>query len=69
MLLQKYGFQEKSNLKSPSISPPRKNPIPNQDITIIITQQDLNLSPHLTEVPTVNKPFIDDTKFSNTTEN
>ena len=56
-------------MKSPSISPPRKNPIPNQDITIIITQQDLNLSPHLTEVPTVNKPFIDDTKFSNTTEN
>ena len=38
--------------------PPRKDPIKNQDITIIITQH----------YPTGYKPFIDDAHFSNKTE-
>ena len=56
-------------MKSPEISPPRKYPIPNQDSTRIITQQDTNLPPHLTKVLTGRKTFIDDTRFSDPTEN
>ena len=61
--------KKKRNLKSPTILPPRKDPIPNQDITKIITQQDPNLPPHLSKGPTGCKTFIDDTHFSNITEN
>ena len=57
------------NIKSLSISPPRKDPIPNQDSTRIITQQYPNLPPHLAKGPTGHKSFIDDTHFSNPTEN
>ena len=55
--------RKESNLKSPAISPPRKDPIPNQYITRIITQQYPNLPPHLVKVPTGYDPFIDDTYF------
>ena len=48
--------------------PPKKDPIPNQDSNIIITQQYPNLPPILEKWPTGYKPFIDDTKFSNKTE-
>ena len=43
------------------MSPLRKDPIPNQDNTIIITQQDPILQPLLAKWPIENKPFIDDT--------
>ena len=69
MLLQKDRLQEKRNLKSPEISFPRKDTITNQDITIIITQQYPNLPPNLSKGPNGHKPFIDDTHFSNPTEN
>ena len=56
-------------MKSPAVFPPRKDPIKNQYITRIITQQYPKLPPNLSKVPTGNKPFIDNTKFSNPTEN
>ena len=62
MLLQKDGFQ-KRNMKLPAMSPPIKDPIPNQHNIIIITQQDPILPPLLPKWPTKYKPFIDDTHF------
>ena len=56
-------------MKSPEISPPRKDPIPNQDSTRIITQQDPKLPPNLSKGPTGHKPFINDTHYSNPIEN
>ena len=55
-------------MKSPAILPPRKDPIPNQYSTIIITQLDPILPPILSKLRTGYKPFIDDTHFSNKTE-
>ena len=49
--------------------PLRKDTIPNQYSTIIITQQYPILPTLLEKLPTGNKPFIDDTKFSNKKEN
>ena len=56
-------------MKSIAMQPPRNNPIPNQDITRTITPKYTILPPHLEKVPTGHKPFIDDTHFSNPTEN
>ena len=50
-------------MKSPEISPPRKDTIPNQDSTRTITQHDPILSPLLEEGHTGHEPFIDDTHF------
>ena len=47
------------------MSPPRKDPIPNQDSTRIITPKDPIIPPLLSKRPTGHKPFIDDTHFSN----
>ena len=55
-------------MKSPEMLPPRKEPIINQDSTRIITQQDPILSPFLSKWPNGYKPFSDDKKFSNETE-
>ena len=46
------------------MSPPRKDPIPNQYSTRIITQQDPILLPLLSNWPTGYKPFFDDKLFS-----
>ena len=56
-------------MKSPETFPSIKDPIINQDSTIIITQQDPKLSPHLEKGPDEHKPSIDDTHFSNPIEN
>ena len=56
-------------MKSPEMFPTRKYPIPNQDITRIITQKYPILLPFLAKGSTWHKPFIDDTHFSNPTEN
>ena len=45
------------------MSPPRKYPIPNQDSTIIITQQYPIITPLLEKWHNGYKPFIDDTHF------
>ena len=50
------------------MSHPIKYPIPNQDSTRTITQHDPILSPLLEEGHTGYEPFIDDTHFSNSTE-
>ena len=55
-------------MKSPSMLPPIKHPIPNQYSNIIITRQDKILPKWLEKWPTGHKPFIDDTHFSNKTE-
>ena len=47
------------------MSPPRKDPIPNQDSTKIITQQYPILAPLLLIRTTEYKPFIDDTHKKN----
>ena len=57
VLLQKYGFQEKSNMKSPAMLPTRNNPIPNQDSTRITTQKYPILPPLLEKWNTGYKPF------------
>ena len=44
--------------------PPKKDPIPNQDSTIIINQKDPILPPLLSKCPTVYKPFIGYAQFS-----
>ena len=61
--------RRKGNLKSPEILPPREYTIPNQYSTIIIIQNNPNLPPHLSKLPTGNKTFIDNTHSSNPTEN
>ena len=48
--------------------PPRKDPIPNQDSTIIINKKYPILPPLLEKWPTEYKSFINDTYFSNKTE-
>ena len=55
-------------MKSPSISPPRKDPIKNKYSTRIITQQYQILPPLLEKWPTGYKPFIINTQFSNKKE-
>ena len=55
-------------MKSPEMSPPIKDPITNQDSTRIITQQEPTLLPLLEKWTTGYKSFIDDTKFSNKSE-
>ena len=55
-------------MKSPAMLPPRKDPIPDQDITIIITQQDPFLPPLLAKWPTGYKPCFNGTYFSNKIE-
>ena len=64
VLLQKYISQGKiRNTESPEILTPRKDPIPNQDSTRIIAQQDPIIPPYLSKGPTGHKPFIYYTHF------
>ena len=55
-------------MKSPEMSPPQTDTITNKDITRIITQQDPILPPLLSKLTSGYKPLIDDTYFSNKTE-
>ena len=48
-------------MKSPAMSPPRKDPIPNQDINRLITQQDPSDPPIIEKYTTVYKPLFNDT--------
>ena len=68
MLLQKHSFQEKSNIKSPTISPPIKYTITHQDINILITKQDPSLPPNIAKYPPGYKPLFNDTHDPNSTE-
>ena len=44
---EKHIPRKKRNMKSLTISPPRKDPIPNQDINMIRTVKDQNIPPQL----------------------
>ena len=55
-------------MRSPAMSPPRKDPIPNQDSNRIITQQDPILPPLLQKYPTGYKPLFNNTHYPNKTD-
>ena len=55
-------------MKSPVISPPRKDTITNQDINRFITQQDPSLPPIIEKYTTGNKPLFNDTYNPNYSE-
>ena len=55
-------------MKSPAMSPPRKDPILNQDSDRIINEQYPSLPPLLEKYPTVPKPLFNDTHCPNKTE-
>ena len=55
-------------MKSSAMSPPRKDPIPNQYINILITQQDLSLPPIIERYPTLYKPLFNCNHDPNSTE-
>ena len=50
-------------MKPPEMLPPINDPIPNQDITRVITQQDIILPPLLAKWHTGYKLFFNDIKF------
>ena len=58
----------KINIKSPAMSTPRNDPIPNQDINRLITQQDPSLSPILENNPTGYNPLFNDKHDPNSKE-
>ena len=58
----------KSNMKSPAMSPPRKDLIPNQDINRLITKKYQSFSPHLANFPPRFKTLINDAHGTNSTE-
>ena len=60
--------KKKSNMKSPAMSPPRKDPIPTQDINRLISKKDKILPPHLAKYPPGFKLLINDAHDPNSTE-
>ena len=55
-------------MKSPAMSPPREDTIPNQDIKIIITEKYQSLPLHLAKLPPRFKSFINEAHNHNSTE-
>ena len=55
-------------MKSPTMSPPRIYPIPNQDINILITQQYPSLPPIKAKYTTGYNPIFNDTHDPNYSE-
>ena len=60
--------KKERNIKSPKMSPPRKDQIPNQNSTRIINKQDPILPPLLEKYPTGYKQLLNDTHYSNKIE-
>ena len=58
----------KSNIKSPAMSTPIKDPIPNQYINILIAKQDSSLPPIKEKYPTGFKPLFNYARDTNNTE-
>ena len=58
---------KKRNMKSPAMSPTRKDPIPNQDINRLTTEQDPSLSPIIAKYPTGYRPLFNDANDPNST--
>ena len=65
MLLQKRIPGVKGNIKSPKMYPPRKDPITNKDIIVIITEQDPSLPPIIAKYPHGYKPLFNNTHDPN----
>ena len=55
-------------MKLPAMSPPRKYPIPNQDIKRLITEKYASLPPHLSKYPPGYKSLLNDAHEPNITE-
>ena len=55
-------------MKSPAVSPPREDTIPNQDNNILITEQDPSLTTIMAKYPHKYKPLFNDTHDPNSTE-
>ena len=58
----------KRNMKSPAMSPPRKDPIPNQDINRLTTIKYQSFSPHLAKFPPRFELLINYAHDTNSTE-
>ena len=65
---EKYTPRNKRSMKPTAMLPPRKDPIPNQDINILITKKYQILSPHLAKFPPGFKSLINDANDPNSTE-
>ena len=55
-------------MESPAMSPPIKDPIPNQYIKISITEKDSSLPPNMAKYPPEYKPLFNDAHDPNSTE-
>ena len=55
-------------MKSPAMSPPRKDPIPNQYINRLITEKDHFFPKHLAKIPPGFKSLLNDAHDPNSTE-
>ena len=64
---EKLLSRNKRNMKSPAISPPRKDLIPNQDINRLITKQGPSIPPIKAKYPPVFKPLFNDAYDHNST--
>ena len=52
--------RKKKNMKSPEMSPPIKDPIPNQDINMLGTKKDQSIPPQLAKFRPVYKSLINE---------
>ena len=59
---------KKMNIKSPAMSPPRKDPITNQYTNIFSTKKYQSLPPHLEKYPPGYKSLLNDAHDPNSTE-
>ena len=55
-------------MKSPAMLPPRMDPIPNQDINILITKKYQSLPPHLEKYPPGFKSLLNHAHDHNSLE-
>ena len=60
--------KKKRNMKSPAMSPPRKDLIPKQDTNRLSTEKDQNFPPHLANFPPGLKSLINKAHDHNNTE-
>ena len=68
LTLEKLILRKKRSMKSPAMSPLRKDPILNQDINRLITKKDQNIPPHFEKFPPGSKSFLNDANDPNSTD-
>ena len=69
VLLQKDVFQEEENMKSPAMYSPINDPIPNQYMNRLITQQYPSLPPIIEKILMYINHYLNDTYDPNYTKN